>query len=237
MVNAAAPGTVSPSAQAVAPGLMVMAVIYFVGAVGGAHLNPAVTFSFALRHNFPWLRVPGYVVMQLIGATLAASFLRVVFGNIGDLGATMAGPGFTDKTAMVIEALLTLGLVSVVLGTASGARNIGTNAALAVGGYVALAGLWAAPVTGASMNPARSLRSRSRRRSLERLLGLPSRAVHRWHRCSCVRVAAARSPVMSRQRSRPRPAHRDPCWTRRPRRCRAGTAGLTKGAIDPLHLR
>jgi aquaporin Z len=156
VVNAAAPGTVSSSAQVVAPGLMVMAVIYFLGAVGGAHLNPAVTFSFALRRNFPWLRVPGYVAMQLIGATLAAWFLRAVFGNIGDLGGTVPGPEFTDTTAMAVEALLTLGLVSVILGTASGARNIGTNAALAVGGYIALAGLWAAPVSGASMNPARS---------------------------------------------------------------------------------
>ena len=75
VVNAAVPGSVSPSAEVVAPGLMVMAVIYFLGAVGGAHLNPAVTFSFVLRRNFPWLRVPGYVVMQLIGATLAAWFL------------------------------------------------------------------------------------------------------------------------------------------------------------------
>ncbi len=155
VVNAAT-GSVSLSAQVVAPGLMVMAVIYFLGAVGGAHLNPAVTVSFALRRNFPWLRVPGYVVMQLLGATVAAVFLRVVFGNIGDLGATLPQHGFTAETAVAVEALLTLGLVSVILGTSSGARNIGTNAALAVGGYIALAGLWAAPVTGASMNPARS---------------------------------------------------------------------------------
>jgi len=156
VVNAAAPGGVSPTAQVVAPGLMVMAVIYFLGAIGGAHLNPAVTMSFALRRNFPWIRVPGYVLMQLVGATLAALLLRAVFGNIGNLGATMPRPGFSTGTAAVLEALLTLALVSVILGTASGARNIGTNAALAIGGYIALAGLWAAPITGASMNPARS---------------------------------------------------------------------------------
>lgn len=156
VVNAAAPGGVSLSAQAVAPGLVVMAVIYFLGAVGGAHLNPAVTVSFALRRNFPWRRVPGYILMQVLGATLAAAFLRALFGNIGDLGATLPQHGFGSETAMVLEAVLTLGLVSVILGTASGARNVGTNAALAVGGYIALAGLWAAPITGASMNPARS---------------------------------------------------------------------------------
>jgi aquaporin Z len=156
VVNAAAAGSVSPAAQAVAPGLMVMAVIYFLGAVGGAHLNPAVTVSFALRRNFPWLRVPGYVVMQLLGVTAAVLFLRVIFGNIANLGATTPRHGFSNETTLVLEAVLTLGLVSVILGTASGARNIGTNAALAIGGYIALAGLWAAPITGASMNPARS---------------------------------------------------------------------------------
>jgi aquaporin Z len=156
VVNAKASGSVSPAARAIAPGLMVMAVIYFLGAVGGAHLNPAVTVSFALRRNFPWSRVPGYVMMQLIGAVLSVWFLRAVLGNIGNLGATVPRHGISDGSALALEAVLTLGLVSVILGTASGARNVGTNAALAIGGYVALAGLWAAPITGASMNPARS---------------------------------------------------------------------------------
>ncbi|MDP9332065.1 MAG: aquaporin, partial [Actinomycetota bacterium] len=156
VVDAESRGGVSLTAQVVAPGLMVMAVIYFLGAVGGAHLNPAVTFSFALRRNFPWRRVPGYIVVQLIGATLAALFLRAMFGNIGNLGATLPRHGFPSEKVLILEVVLTLGLVSVILGTASGARNIGTNAALAVGSYIALAGLWAAPMTGASMNPARS---------------------------------------------------------------------------------
>jgi aquaporin Z len=156
VVDAESRGGVSLTAQAVAPGLMVMAVIYFMGAVSGAHVNPAVTISFALRRNFPWRRVPGYVVMQFIGATLAALFLRAMFGNVGNLGATLPQHGFSSEKAMMLEVVLTLGLVSVILGTASGARNVGTNAALAVGSYIALAGLWAAPITGASMNPARS---------------------------------------------------------------------------------
>lgn len=156
VVNAVSHGRVSLSAQVVAPGLMVMAIIYFMGAVGGAHLNPAVTLSFALRGNFPWRRVPGYLLMQLVGAVIAAVFLRAMFGNVGHLGTAVPGPGISDVKVLVLETVLTLGLVSVILGTASGARNIGPNAALAIGAYIALAGLWAAPISGASMNPARS---------------------------------------------------------------------------------
>lgn len=157
VVDAQSHGQVPLDAQVVAPGLMVMAVIYFMGTISGAHLNPAVTISFALRGNFPWTRVPGYVGAQLAGSILAAGFLRATFGNVGHLGATGPGAGISPLTTMLVELVLTAGLVSVILGTASGARNIGANAALAVGGYIALAGLWAAPVTGASMNPARSL--------------------------------------------------------------------------------
>jgi aquaporin Z len=144
-------------AAVVAPGLMVMVVIYFMGTVSGAHLNPAVTFAFALRGNFPWVRVPLYVASQLVGSLLASALLLALFGNIGHLGATLPGKGISAGTALVVEGFLTLGLVSVILGTASGARNVGVNAALAVGSYIALSGLWAAPVSGASMNPFRSL--------------------------------------------------------------------------------
>ena len=94
---------------------------------------------------------------QLAGSVLAAGFLRATLGDIGHLGATQPGPGTNALTTTLIEVVLSAGLVSVVLGTASGARNIGANAALAVGGYIIAAGLWAAPVSGASMNPARSL--------------------------------------------------------------------------------
>src|SRR6202166_2375005 len=142
---------------AVAPGLMVMSVIYFMGTVSGAHLNPAVTLAFAVRRNFPWNRVPGYVLAQAVGGVLAALFLRALFGIIGALGATVPGSGIGNGKALAMEVLLTAALVNTILGTASGARNIGTNGAIAVGGYIALAGLWAAPITGASMNPIRSL--------------------------------------------------------------------------------
>ncbi len=156
VVDVAHPGQVPLDAQVVAPGLMVMGIIYFMGMVSGAHLNPAVSISFATRGNFPWKRVPGYILAQLIGAVTAALVLLMLFGNIAHLGATLPSPGTDLWKATFVELLLTLGLVSVILGTASGAHNVGANAAIAIGGYIALAGLWAAPVTGASMNPVRS---------------------------------------------------------------------------------
>jgi aquaporin Z len=149
-------GQISLSAAVVAPGLMVMAIILFMGAVSGAHLNPAVSLAFALRRDFPWKRLPGYVLMQLVGAALACLFLYAVFGNVEHLGATLPGPGYASWQALLMEAALTGTLVSVILGTASGAQNVGSIAAVAVGGYIALAGLWSAPVSGTSMNPARS---------------------------------------------------------------------------------
>jgi len=151
-----AKGQISLSAAVVAPGLMVMAIILFMGAVSGAHLNPAVSLAFALRGDFPWTRVPGYITVQLIGASLACLFLEGVFGNVEHLGATLPGPGYANWQALLMEIALTAGLVSVILGTASSAQNVGSLAALGVGGYIALAGLWSAPVSGTSMNPARS---------------------------------------------------------------------------------
>ncbi|HET9075170.1 MAG TPA: aquaporin [Solirubrobacteraceae bacterium] len=151
-----AKGQISLSAAVVAPGLMVMAIILFMGAISGAHLNPVVSVAFALRREFPWGRILGYVIAQLLGAVLACLFLLGVFGHVAHLGATLPGPGYHAWQAMLMEVVLTLGLVSVILGTASSAQNVGTIGALGVGGYIALAGLWAAPVSGTSMNPARS---------------------------------------------------------------------------------
>ena len=151
-----AKGQISLAAAVVAPGLMVTAIILFMGAVSGAHLNPVVSLAFALRGDFPWRRVPGYIVIQFAGAALACLFLRLVFGNADHLGATLPGPGYRNWQALLMEIVLTALLVSVILGTASAAQNVGAIAALGVGGYIALAGLWAAPVSGVSMNPARS---------------------------------------------------------------------------------
>jgi len=149
-------GQISLGSAVVAPGLTVLAIILFMGAVSGAHLNPVVSLAFALRGDFPWRRVPGYIMVQLIGATFACLFLLGVFGNVEHLGATLPGPGYADWQALLMEIALTAGLVSVILGTASAAQNVGAIAALGVGSYIALAGLWAAPVSGVSMNPARS---------------------------------------------------------------------------------
>jgi aquaporin Z len=149
-------GQISLTAAVVAPGLMVMAIILFMGAVSGAHLNPAVSLAFALRRDFPWKRLPGYVLAQVLGATLACLFLYGVFGNVQHLGATLPGPGYANWQALLMEGVLTAVLVSVILGTASAAQNVGRVAALGVGGYIALAGLWSAPVSGTSMNPVRS---------------------------------------------------------------------------------
>ena len=151
------PDKIAYGAAVVVPGLMVMVGIYMLGEVSGAHFNPAVTLAFALRRNFPWKRVPGYLIAQAVGAIAASSFLWVIFGLAGKFGATTPGSGVVDAKALAVEVLLTAGLVNTILATASGARNVGPNAALAVGGYIALAGLWAGPVSGASMNPARSL--------------------------------------------------------------------------------
>ncbi len=155
-VGAASHGAIERGAAVTAPALMVMAIILFMGTVSGAHLNPAVTLAFATRGDFPWRRVPGYLVVQLLGATLACLMLWALFGKVGMLGATEPGPGFDNVQAVVIELVLTVGLVSTILGTASRAQNVGAMSALAVGGYIALAGLWSSPVSGASMNPARS---------------------------------------------------------------------------------
>jgi aquaporin Z len=158
MVNARFGGDAIPAAaRVVAPGLMVLAIIMFMGAVSGAHLNPAVSIAFALRGDFPWRRVPRYLAAQFLGAVLATLLLWALIGRHGPAGLTLPGPGIPTVTAMLWEMVLTVGLVSTILGTASGAQQVGSIAALGVGSYIALAGLWGAPVSGASMNPARSL--------------------------------------------------------------------------------
>lgn len=157
VVNAVSNGAISRSAAVTAPGLMVLTVILFMGAISGAHLNPAVTIAFAARGDFPWRRVPGYIIAQLVGSILACLLLSAMFGKVGRLGATEPGPGISDLQALIMEFVLTTGLVSTILGTASKAQNLGPISAFGVGAYIILAGLWSSPISGASMNPARSL--------------------------------------------------------------------------------
>ena len=135
------------AAEVIAPGLLVMAMIYTLGPLSGAHFNPSVTLAFTLRQNFPWQWVPGYWAVQLLGAVLAALLLRGLFGLAGHLGTTV--PHHGTLTSLVVEVLLTFLLLTVILATAANYRIVGHNAAIAVGGTIALDGLFAAPVSGA----------------------------------------------------------------------------------------
>ena len=156
MMSHAFPGVISHGAAVTAPALTVMAIILFMGKISGAHLNPAVSIAFALRRDFPWRRVPGYIVAQLAGATIAALILHAVINVSASYGSNYPAKGYSAGAAFWMEVLLTTGLVSVILGTASGAQNVGVIGALGIGAYIALAGLWGSPISGASMNPART---------------------------------------------------------------------------------
>jgi aquaporin Z len=150
-------GPISRTAAVIAPGAVVMAMIYAWGPLSGLHINPAVTAAFAGRGVFPRAWVVPYWVAQLAGALCAALFLQVMFGDVSAGGNyPIATPGGEWKS-LVMETVLTAILVSVILNTATGGRSIGHNAAIAVGSTVALLGLFASPISGASMNPARTL--------------------------------------------------------------------------------
>ena len=151
-----ASGEISAASRAVAPALMVAALIYAIGDVSGAHFNPAVTFAFTLRGLFPARLVAPYWAAQLLGSLAAAGLIRALLGPALAHGVTQ--PHLVQQpTALAIEVLLSLLLVTVILGTADRSRIVGPNAALAVAGTITLCGLIALPVEGASMNPARSL--------------------------------------------------------------------------------
>ena len=150
------PDKVNPAMAVAAPGIATTVIIYMLGDVSGAHLNPAVTLGFALRRNFPWARVPGYLAAQFVGGILAALLMRLIFGLTDNLGSNVPGPGVAGPIAVLVEAVLTAGLMVTILGSAHGARNVGPNAAIAVGGFTVVAKFWAWPLTGASMNPART---------------------------------------------------------------------------------
>jgi len=155
--NYAGGGPISRTAAVIAPGAVVMAMIYAWGPLSGLHINPAVTAAFAGRGVFPKAWVIPYWVVQLAGAIGAALFLQLMFGHV-DAGGNypITTPG-GDWRSFVMEAVLTAILVSIILNTATGSRSIGHNAAIAVGSTVALLGLFASPISGASMNPARTL--------------------------------------------------------------------------------
>jgi len=150
-------GSFGRMAAAIAPGLVVLALVYAIGETSGCHLNPAVSIALATRGSFEWRRVPGYLAAQLAGALAAAGILRGIFGEAVAAGGTVPGPGTGAGTALSVEVMLTFGLMAVIFGTASGPGNARHNAAIAIAAYIALADLWAGPVSGPSMNPVRSL--------------------------------------------------------------------------------
>lgn len=136
-------------------GLVIMAMIYAVGHISGAHFNPAVTFAFALTRHFPWSRAVGYATAQVVGALSAALLLRASLGDLANIGATL--PSGSASQAVLWETVLTFFLMFVIMAVATDTRAVGEAAALAIGGTVALDALFGGPVTGASMNPARSV--------------------------------------------------------------------------------
>ena len=153
--GAVAVGQLPPVGVALAFGLVIAVMIYALGHVSGAHFNPAVSIGFALGRHFQWPRVATYAVAQVSGAVCGALLLRATLGASAPLGVTQ--PAGTDVQALVWEALLTFVLMLVITAVATDTRAVDEAAALAIGGAVTLGALVGGPVTGASMNPARSI--------------------------------------------------------------------------------
>jgi aquaporin NIP len=140
---------------AISFGLVIMVMIYAVGHISGAHFNPAVSFAFALTRHFPWPRVAGYWLAQTVGAVGAAAILRGSLGNLADVGVTL--PAGSQSQSFLWEVVLTFFLMFVIMAVATDTRAVGEAAAIAIGGTVGLDAMFGGPISGASMNPARSL--------------------------------------------------------------------------------
>lgn len=148
-------GAIGHAGIALTFGLVVLAMIHTFGDISGAHLNPAVTLGFAVAGRFPWRQVPPYLAAQLAGAFAASGLLKFLFPAPGTLGATLpAGP---VSQSFILEIVLTAALMMVILNVSTGAKEKGITAGIAIGATVALEAMFAGPVCGASMNPARSL--------------------------------------------------------------------------------
>ena len=136
-------------------GLVILFGIYAVGHISGAHFNPSVTFAFAVSRHFPWTRALGYWGAQFVGALAAAAVLRGSLGNVADVGATL--PSGSQGQSFLWELILTFFLMFVIMAVATDTRAVGEAAAIAVGGTVGLDAMFGGPISGASMNPARSI--------------------------------------------------------------------------------
>ncbi len=155
VINAASHGAITHAGIALTFGLVVLAMIHTFGDVGGAHLNPAVTVGFAVARRFAWAEVPGYVAAQCAGAFAASGLLRALFPADATLGATL--PSGSEAQSFVLEVVLSAVLMLVILSVSTGAKEKGITAGIAIGSVIALEAMFAGPVCGASMNPARSL--------------------------------------------------------------------------------
>jgi MIP family channel proteins len=155
IINAVSGGTVTHVGIGLTFGLIVMVMIYAFGHVSGAHLNPAVTLAFAAGRHFPWRLVPQYWAAQLAGGIVASIVHLLLFGNVANLGATL--PAGSAGQSFGLEIVLTLILMVVITSVATDTRAVGQAAAIAIGGTIGLEALFAGPISGASMNPARSL--------------------------------------------------------------------------------
>jgi MIP family channel proteins len=136
-------------------GLVIMFGIYAVGHISGAHFNAAVTFAFALTRHFPWPRAGAYVCAQVVGAITAAALLRASLGDVADVGATL--PSGSQAQSFLWELVMSAFLMFVILAVATDTRAVGEAAAIAIGGTIGLDAMFGGPVSGASMNPVRSL--------------------------------------------------------------------------------
>jgi aquaporin NIP len=155
VINDVSHGAITHVGIALTFGLVIMAMIYSFGETSGAHFNPAVTFGFFLARCLPARAVLPYIGSQLTGAFLAAAALRSLFGNVASLGATL--PAGSPMQSFVLEIILTAFLMLVILSVATGSKEQGLMAGIAIGGTIGLEAMFAGPICGASMNPARSL--------------------------------------------------------------------------------
>jgi MIP family channel proteins len=155
VINAESGGAVGHIGIGLTFGLIIMVMIYAVGHISGAHFNPAVTLAFAVGRHVPWRLVPRYWGAQLFGALGASLVLRLLFGDVADLGATL--PAGSAGQSLILETVLTFLLMFVITSVATDVRAVGQAAAIAIGGTIGLEALFAGPISGASMNPARSL--------------------------------------------------------------------------------
>jgi aquaporin NIP len=155
IINETSGGAITHVGIALTFGLVVLAMIYTLGDVSGAHLNPAVTLGFWAARRFPDRKVPGYLTAQISGALLASLILKLLFPANENLGATQ--PAGSATQSFVLESILTFLLMFVILNVSTGAKEKGVTAGIAVGAVIAFEALFAGPVSGASMNPARSL--------------------------------------------------------------------------------